>query len=145
MLRAIADGLAEEYDVVPSPSFEKLEAEADADGTVQARVVLGLSYFVNVMQAVGGEVADPGTAEEEQLAAGIEAAQVWTEREGVKTNPVFPDIAVGDVAVEFTRDDDLSVAVSDFAEDALEDGDRLAQQEGDSAYAATLPESQRCG
>ena len=58
---------------------------------------------------------------------------------------MFPDIAVGDVAVEFTRDDDLSVAVSDFAEDALDDGDRLAQQEGDSAYAATLPESQRCG
>ena len=63
----------------------------------------------------------------------------------MKTNPVFPDISVGDVAVEFVRDDDLSVAVSEFAEDALADSDRLAQQEGDSAYAATLPESQRCG
>ena len=72
-------------------------------------------------------------------------ARQWTAEEGVKTNPVFPDIAVGDVAVEFTRDDDLSVAVSDFAEEALSDADRLAQQAGDSAYAASLPESQRCG
>ena len=144
VLRSIADGLADEHDIVPAPTFAKLEADADAAGTVQAREVLGLSYFVNVMQAVGHE-EDPSAAEQDQLAAGIAAAQEWTEREGVRTNPVFPDIAVGDVAVEFARDSDLSVAVSDFAETALGDADRLAQQEGDSAYAATLPESQRCG
>jgi hypothetical protein len=144
VLRTIADGMAEDYDVTPSPSFANLEEAADDAGTVQAREVLGLSYFVNTMQVVGAQEA-PGAAAQDQLAAGIAAAQKWTEREGVKTNPVFPDIAVGDVALEFTRDDDLSVAVSDFAEDALADADRLAQQEGDSAYAATLPESQRCG
>lgn len=144
VLRSIADGLADAHDIDPSPTFAKLESEADAAGTVQAREVLGLSYFVNVMQAVGRQ-EDPSASEQEQLAAGIAAAQEWTEREGVRTNPIFPDIAVGDQAVEFARDDELSVAVSDFADEALGDLDRLAQQEGDSAYAAQLPESQRCG
>lgn len=145
VLRSIADGLAEEYDIVPTPTYASLEEAADDAGTVQARTTLGLSYFVNVMQAVGREETAVGAAEEDQLLAGIQAAQEWTAREGVKTNPVFPDIEIGDVAVEFTRDDDLSVAVSDFAAEALGDADRLAEQEGDSAYAATLPESQRCG
>ena len=144
VLRTIADGLAEEYDILPSPTFASLEKAADEQGTVQARQTLGLSYFVNVMQAVGRQ-EDPSAAEQDQLAAGIAAAQTWTAREGVKTNPVFPDLEIGDVAVEFGRDDDLSVAVSDFAEEALGDADRLAEQQGDSAYAATLPESQRCG
>jgi hypothetical protein len=58
---------------------------------------------------------------------------------------MFPDIKVGDEAVEFVRDDDLSVAVSDFAEEALTDAERLGQAEADSEYAKTLPESQRCG
>jgi len=145
VLKAIADGVAEERGIEPSPSYENLEATADDEGTVQAREVLGLSYFVNVMQAAGRDEAGSSAAEEEQLAAGIGIAQEWTEREGVKTNPVFPDLAIGDVAVEFTRDDDLSVAVSDFADAALSDADRLAQQQGDSTYAASLPESQRCG
>ena len=144
VLRTIADGLAEEYDIVPSPTFGSLEKAADDEGTVQARLTLGLSYFVNVMQAVGRQ-EDPSAAEQDQLSAGIAAAQTWTAREGVQTNPVFPDLEIGDVAVEFSRDDDLSVAVSDFAEEALGDADRLAEQQGDSAYAASLPESQRCG
>jgi peptidyl-prolyl cis-trans isomerase SurA len=145
VLRAIADGIADDRDIVPSPSYANIEAEADEQGTVQAREVVGLSYFVNVMQAAGREEAGPTASEQEQLAAGITIAQEWTEREGVTTNPVFPDLSIGDVSVEFARDDDLSVAVSDFAESALADADRLSQQEGDSAYAATLPESQRCG
>ena len=92
---------------------------------MQAREVLGLSYFVNVMQAAGREEAGVSASEEEQPAAGIAIAQEWTEREGVRTNPVFPDLEIGDAAVEFTRDDDLSAAVSDFAESALTDADRL--------------------
>ncbi len=145
VLRTIADGLADDFGITPSPTFASLEKAVDDEGTVQARLSLGLSYFVNVMQAVGAQEAEPGTPEEDQLAAGIAAAQAWTEREGVTTNPVFPDLAVGDMAVEFIRDDDLSVAVSDFADDAMTDTDRLGEQEGDSAYAAALPESQRCG
>jgi hypothetical protein len=145
VLRSIADGLAEEYEITPSPTFASLEDAAEDEGSVQARQTVGLSYFVSVMQAVGAQVSDAGAAEQDQLAAGIAAAQAWTDREGVQTNPVFPEIEIGDVAVEFTRDDDLSVAVSEFAEEALGDADRLAEQQGDSAYAATLPESQRCG
>jgi hypothetical protein len=145
VLRAIADGIAEDLDIEPSPTYANIEAEADKQGTVQAREVVGLSYFVNVMQAAGRAEAGSSASEEDQLAAGIRIAQEWTEREGVETNPVFPDLSIGDVSVEFARDDDLSVAVSEFAESALSDADRLQQQEGDSAYAATLPESQRCG
>jgi hypothetical protein len=146
VLRAIADGIAEERDIEPSPSFDNLKALADKEGTVQAREVLGLSYFVNVMRAAGIDEAGSSASEEEQLTAGIAIAQEWTEREGLRTNPVFPDLEIGDVSVEFARDDDLSAAVSDFAESALTDADRLQEQpEGDSAYAASLPESQRCG
>ena len=146
VLTAIADGIAEERGIEPSPSLDNLEALADKEGTVQAREVVGLSYFVNVMQAAGRDEAGLGASEEEQLGAGIAIAQEWTEREGVRTNPVFPDLEIGDAAVEFTRDDDLSAAVSDFAESALTDADRLRElPEGDSAYAASLPESQRCG
>lgn len=145
VLRTIADGLAEDYDLTPSPSFAILEEAADDEGTVQAREVLGLSYLVNVMQAVGAQESESGTPPDEQLAAGIKLAQAWTADVGVRTNPMFPDITVGDEAVEFVRDDDLSVAVSDFAEEALSDAGRLGQAEADSEYAKTLPESQRCG
>lgn len=145
VLHVIADGLAAEYDITPSPTFDSLE-EATADsGTYQAQETLGISYLVSVMQAVGKQEAGAGASEEDQLGAGIAAAQEWTEREGVETNPVFPDIEIGDLAVEFTRDDDLSVPVSRFAKDALADSERLVEQQPDSEYAASLPESQRCG
>jgi len=145
VLRTIADGLAEQYDITPSPTYERIEAQAEEAGTVQTAEVVGLNYFVNVMQAVGAEEAGASASEEDQLAAGIKAAQEWTAREGIRTNPVFPEIAIGDLAVELDRDDDLAVAVSDFAEQALADVDRLEEQAGDSTYAESLPESQRCG
>ena len=145
VLRAIADGLAEEYDVSPSRSYETIEARAEETGTVQAAEVVGLNYFVDVMQTVGAQESSSGASEEDQLAAGIAAAQEWTAEHGIRTNPLFPDLTIGDLAVELDRGDDLSVAVSDFADEALSDVDRLEQQAGDSAYAASLPESQRCG
>ncbi len=145
VLRTIADGLAEDYDITPSPTFERIQTQAEEAETVQAAEVVGLNYFVNVMQAVGAEEAGSSASEEERLNAGIKAAQEWTAREGIRTNPVFPEIAIGDLAVELDRDDDLAVAVSDFAEQALADVDRLEEQAGDSTYAETLPESQRCG
>jgi hypothetical protein len=145
VLREITDGLAEEYDVTPSRSFDALEKSADEAGTYQAKVTVGISYLVEVMQTIGKEKAGAGASEEEQLAAGIEAAQEWTEREGIRTNPLFPRLEIGDQAVEFTRDDDVSVAVSSFAEDALADADALDAQQPDSDYAESLPESQRCG
>ena len=149
-LREIADGLAEEHDVEPSKSFEALEKSAEEAGTYQAKVTVGIQYLVDVMQQVGKEEAEPGADEQAQLAAGIEAAQEWTDREGIRTNPVFPEITIGDQAVEFERDDDVSVAVSDFAKAALDNVDALnAREQGEPEpvpeYAAGLPESQRCG
>jgi hypothetical protein len=113
---------------------------------VRARQLLGITYFVNVMTEAGRLEAGSSASEQEQLTAGIEIAQEWTAEEGLRTNPVFPDIAIGDEAVEFSRDD-LSVAVSEFAESALADADRLdqQQQQADTAYVQSLPESQRCG
>jgi hypothetical protein len=148
VLHVIGDGLAAEYDITPKPSFDQLEQAAEDAGTFQQNATLGVSYLVNVMQAVGKEEAPAGADQQAQLGAGIKAAQEWAEREGIETNPVFPDIEIGDLAVEFTRDDDLSVPVSDFARDAVDDTKWLEQQrQADSSddYAKSLPESQRCG
>jgi hypothetical protein len=145
VLRAIADGIAEDLDIEPDPTYDNLEAQAEEQGTVQAHEVVGLSYFVNVMQAAGRAEAGASAPEQEQLSTGIRIAQDWTEREGLRTSPVFPDVEIGDLSVEFSRDDDLSVAVSDFARTALSDADRLSQQDVPSTYAASLPDSQRCG
>jgi SurA-like protein len=146
VLRAIADGVAEDRGIEPSPTFESLEAEAEEVGTVRARQLLGITYFVNVMTEVGRLETGSSASEQEQLTAGIEIAQEWTAEEGLRTNPVFPDISIGDEAVEFSRDE-LSVAVSEFAESALADADRFEQQQqqADTAYVQSLPESQRCG
>lgn len=145
VLRVIADGLADDYDITPSPTYANLEKTAKDAGTYQAEETLGVSYLVNVMQAVGAQEAGASASDEDKLGAGIKAAQKWTEDAGVETNPVFPDLEIGDLAVEFTRDDDLSVAVSKFAKDALADSKRLEEQQPDSEYAKDLPESQRCG
>ena len=144
VLQAIADGIADERDIKPSPSFATLEEAAEEAGTVEAFEQVGLAYFVNVMQHVGRIEAGAGASEREQITTGIEVAQQWTADEGVEVNPVFPVLVIGDEAVEYNRDD-ISVAVSDFAEEALTDADRLEQPQGDSSYALTLPESQRCG
>lgn len=145
VLREVADGLAADYGIEPDPTFGQLEASARDTETYQALVTVGISYLVNVMRAVGAEEAGSGASDEEVLGAGIQAAQAWTEREGVTTSPVFPDLEIGDVAVEFARNDDLSVPVSQFAKDAVADSEQLAEPEADSAYAESLPESQRCG
>lgn len=144
VLRAIADGIAEDRNIEPSPSYARLEEEADEVGTVQAREVLGLAYFINVITQVGVGEIGASASEQELIIAGIEVAQEWTAAEGVATNPVFPDIRIGDEAVEFSRGD-LSVAVSEYAEAALEDGEPQQQQVPESSYAQSLPESQRCG
>jgi len=156
VLREVATQLAEEHDVESSQLYDDAQAEIRSqleglDEDLVDRAVITLSstdYFVDILIQVGrgelgiSEADDPDG--QQGFAEGLEIAQQWQEEHPIETNPRYSGMEIGDSdeGVLTTRDD-ISTAVSDFARDALGAAeDPLAE---DPAYAASLPESQRCG
>lgn len=156
VLREIADELAEEYDVRSGGLYAAAQDEirsqlAGLDDELVDRAVTSLAstdYFVDILIEIGRdelgltEETDPGG--QQGFQRGLEIAQAWQEEHPVETNPRYSAPVIGDAdeGVLTTRDD-LSHAVSDYAEDAL--GAAEDPLGADPGYAATLPESQRCG
>jgi hypothetical protein len=156
VLREIASHLAEDYDVESGQLYDDARAEIrrqleGLDEELVDRAELSLSstdYFVDILIQVGrdelglAESADPGG--QQGFPRGLEIAQAWQDEHPINTNPRYAAPVIGDAneGVLTTRDD-LSTAVSDYAKDALGAADD--PQATDSAYAASLPDSQRCG
>jgi hypothetical protein len=154
VLREVASQLAEEYDVEPSQLYDDAQAEIrrqleGVDEDLADRAVVGLTstdYFVDVLVQVGRdqlgltESEDPGG--QQGFQRGMAVAQAWLEDHPVETNPRFAAPVIAEDRVLTTRAE-LSTAVSNFARDAL--GAAEDPQAQDPEYAASLPESQRCG
>ena len=112
------------------------------------RSLSSTDYFVDILIQVGRE--DLGISESEDpdgqqgFAQGLEIAQQWQEENPIETNPRYSGVEIGDAdeGVISTRSD-ISTAVSDFARDALGAAEDPLNE--DPAFAASLPESQRCG
>jgi molybdopterin converting factor small subunit len=156
VLREVADQLAEEYDVESGELYDQAQTEIrrqldglDEDLVDRAVVSLaGTDYFVDILIQIGRdelglrEREDPGG----QLGfpRGLEIAQQWQDEHPIETNPRYSSPVIGDAdeGVLTTRDD-LSTAVSEYARNAL--GAAENPQAEDAAYAAQLPDTQRCG
>ncbi|MGD9957836.1 hypothetical protein [Nocardioides sp.] len=149
VMRSIADQMGEEYDVSASSTYD---ADVDAakqqfsyvDPEVLDRVLdllVADRYFNDVLTSIGKEAlvaegASQPTAED-QLAKGVQLAQVWETTHDVAINPRFPSLSLGDTSFTQTPDQ-TSVAVSDFARQA-------AKTPPDAEWIAGLPAAQRCG
>ncbi|HWM73197.1 MAG TPA: hypothetical protein VNQ53_05625 [Nocardioides sp.] len=156
VLREVGTQLAEEYDVESSQLYDDAQAEVRGqldglDEDLIDRAVTSLSstdYFVDILIQVGrGELGiteadDPDG--QQGFAQGLEIAQQWQDEHPIETNPRYSGIEIGDAdeGVLTTRND-ISAAVSDYARDALDAAENPVDE--DPAYAASLPESQRCG
>jgi hypothetical protein len=156
VLREVASQLADEYDVEPGQLYDDALAEIrrqleGLDEDLVDRSVPTLAstdYFIDILIQVGRdelgltESDDPGG--QQGFPRGLEVAQAWQEAHPVETNPRYAAPVIGDADEGvLTSRDDLSAAVSDYAKDAL--GAAEDPQAADAGYAASLPESQRCG
>jgi hypothetical protein len=156
VLRELGEQLAEQYDVEPGDLYrgslkqnKSQLAELGVEGNMLDDVVPTLSsgdYFLDVAQQIGREELGLSADEDVQsegIAEGLRMAQAWEAEEGLEVNPRFSDMSIGDLDVIVESElGDLSVPVSDFAKQALEGVD---PEDPNSAYADSLPESQRCG
>lgn len=154
VLRELASQLADEYDVEAGQHYEATRADIrrqleGLDEDLADRVEISQSsigYFEDVLVQVGqedlglSESEDPGGQQGYQR--GFEVAREWVEDHPIDTNPRYAQPVIDDSGIRLSRNDGLSTAVSDFAKDALGAAD--SPQE-DAGYAASLPESQRCG
>ncbi len=154
VLRELADQLAAEYDVEPSERYESFRSQVrdqlgSLDEDLVDRVldnVSGGAYFEDILVQVGREQLGLRESEDpdgqQGFARGIEIAQDWVAEHPIETNPRFTTLSLGDDRIVTGRSD-LSTPVSDFARSALAAGED-PQAEG-AGYAASLPDSQRCG
>lgn len=147
-LVSAAEQMADDYDVEPSGDYGRAVADiekqiSDFTETQQAAVVEvegAATYVAAVQLSVGAKllseegVATPGPTESGER--GLAAFADWLDENGVELNPEY-GISVEDAAIN-TADESVSFAVGDAALQGLAD-------EPDPAYAASLPESQRCG
>ena len=142
ILRSIADQMADDYDVETGADFQgqvdqvKLQFRTVDEDKLEAALpaYTSIAYFIDIMGQIG-DTTDNGLSDEEALTAGIELAQTWEADNGVETNPKFGSFSIGDQEIQSERSD-LAFGVSEGAKDA---------EEGSESYAASLPESQRCG
>jgi len=142
ILRSIADQMADDYGVETGADFQgqvdqvRLQYRTVDDDKVEAALpaYTSIAYFVDIMGQIG-DTTDSELSDDEALTAGIKLAQKWETDNGIETNPKFGSFSIGDQEIESERSD-LAFAVSQGAKDA---------EEGSEDFAASLPESQRCG
>lgn len=145
-LDRMSDQIAEEYGVTLPDTADfgagqvQLQfAQADrADLEAAMPAFTGDSKLREVLVALGREELGAKADETEAITAGVEKAQAWQEGVDIDTNPAYDSITIGESSVEVARDD-LSVAASDFALDAI---DPASQEAGSNLK--DVPESQRC-
>jgi hypothetical protein len=154
VLRAVADQLAEEHGIESSDIYDAAQDEvrrqlAGLDEDLVDRSVTDLAstdYFVDILVQIGrdqlglSESEDPNG--QQGFTRGMAVAQDWLEEHPIETNPRYGSLEIGEDRPISTRND-ISTAVSTFARDAL--GAAENPEGEDPAYAASLPESQRCG
>src|SRR5262245_3512787 len=149
VLRSVASQMAEQYDVVPTASYNQAVDQtrlqfATLDPDLLDRVIdtwTGTAYFVSILTAVGAKeleaAGQSNPSDDESLTKGIELAQAWEDDHGITLAPRFPAMTISDTHITTTRDE-TSYALSDFAKQAAAD-------QPDAAYVKALPPSQRCG
>ncbi len=148
VMRAIADQMADEYDVTASASYDKVVEQTklqfgSLDPEVRARVLdtwTASSFFTDILTSIGEkELKAAGTTapqSDASLKKGIDLAQEWEADNGIQIDPRFPDITLADDS--FTRtDDETAYAVSELAKQA-------SAQPPDAAWIKSLPPRQRC-
>lgn len=144
-LREVAEQVAADYGVeADSEEYRQqiadLRSQAGSLPEAQQQAVIAVEsgpfYVQAIRAAVGEEVLDGEGEKSEFETAGQEAMQRWIDENGVEFDPALnTTIRDGQVA---TADGSLSFATSEGAKAGLE-------EQPNSALAATLPESQRCG
>jgi hypothetical protein len=142
ILRSIADQMAADYGVEAGADFQgqvdrlRLQLGTVDEDKLEAALpaYTSLAYFLDIMRQIG-ETTDNSLSGDAALTAGIERARTWEKDHGIETNPMFGSFSIGEQEIESERSD-LAFAVSESAKSA---------DEGADGYAASLPESQRCG
>lgn len=147
-LVSAAEQMADDYGVQPADDYERAIADiekqiTDFSETEQEAVleVEGAATYVAAVQLSVGEqllldegVAEPGPTESGER--GLAAFTDWLDENGVEINPEY-GISVEDASIN-TADESVSFAVGETAVQGM-------AEEPDPAYAASLPDSQRCG
>ncbi|WP_341928137.1 hypothetical protein [Nocardioides psychrotolerans] len=147
-LVSAADQLADDYGVEPADDYQRALADIEKQigdfSESQQEAVLeveGAATYVAAVQLSVGEqilrdegVAEPGPTEAGER--GLAAFTTWLDDNDVELNPEY-GISVDDASID-TDDQSVSFAVGETALMGL-------AEEPDPAYAASLPDSQRCG
>lgn len=142
VLRSMADQMADQYGglTVDQDFQDQVDQIRLQFGTVDEDLIdaglpayTSIPYFINIMRQIGDTTGN--LTDDQALVAGIKQAQKWQDDNGVETNPMFGSFNIGDQEIESERDD-VAFPVSQAAKDA---------EANDPEYAASLPESQRCG
>ncbi|WP_435744363.1 hypothetical protein [Nocardioides sp. SYSU DS0663] len=145
-----AQQLAEEHGVEPGPEHRARVAELEQEPAIaalpedQREAVVEIestsSLLADLVIGVGERIASEeglaGGNAEQVAALGNQALTDWIEENEVDVNPVY-GVELRD-AQPVPADTSTSVAVGDVATTAL-------AESPDAEYAASLPESQRCG
>jgi hypothetical protein len=149
-LRAVADKLLDDYDVEADDSYDQAVDQAKdspqltalpADQQDALIEVQGASIYVSAVElAVGRQVlADAGQAnpsDDDAATAGRKTFETWVDDHDIRIDPRFGVAIAKDQSV--VSNTGLSFASGDTATKA-------DAKTPDSVYAATLPDSQRCG
>jgi peptidyl-prolyl cis-trans isomerase SurA len=143
-LRSAADQVLASYDVQPDPSYDKAVANAESQlGDLSATQrdalieVQGVQLYVKAVElAVGRSDLGSSASDDDAEAAGAKVFESWLDDHHVAIDPRY-GVTI-DKGKSGIADTGVSFAVSDTAKQADADNP-------DATYAATLPESQRCG
>ncbi|GEP37768.1 hypothetical protein NPS01_14310 [Nocardioides psychrotolerans] len=147
-LVSAAEQLADDYGVEPADDYQRAVTEiekqiGDFSESEQEAVVQveGAATYVAAVQLSVGEqilldegVTEPGPTEAGER--GLAAFTTWLDDNGAELNPEY-GISVDGAAIN-TDDQSVSLAVGETALQGM-------AEEPDPAYAASLPDSQRCG
>jgi peptidyl-prolyl cis-trans isomerase SurA len=142
-LRAAVDQFADEQDVTPTEDYQKAVDQAKASPTLaglpadQAQALIdvqGIPIYVQAVEKAVGE--KQGAADDAATKAGQEAFLGWLDDQDIELDPrLGVSIEKGTTT---GADTSLSYALGETATKADAD-------DPDTTYAATLPDSQRCG
>jgi hypothetical protein len=150
-VRAAAQQLAQHYAITLPPSYDQAvrDLRTQLAGVREDRLdnVLEVESVGAYVQAVEtevgglllGQAGTSGADDQAKQARGQDALQQWLSEHPADVNPLY-GISVADTSLQAPTFVDTSTSYPVSA-DAING----AKKEPDQAYAATLPETQRCG
>ena len=140
-LRTAVDQFAAEQGVTATEDYDQAVAQAQQqlgdlpEEQVDAVIdVQGVQFYLQAVETAVGEAQ--GATGEKATQAGEQAFQEWLAEQDVDVNPRF-GVSIED-GVPRTVDTSLSFGLGETSKKA-------DAEQPDTAYAATLPETQRCG